>query len=140
VAQPGQALESDVGAPAEGSRDLQPTALLPGISQEAGLDFVMGRTDLYQNVLLKFMTLKGRTAEDLRAALNRGDLDEARRVAHSMISGAGTIGAQKLSATSLALEEALLTGELSTWQPLVVDFELDLREVLDGLTSHFGAR
>jgi two-component system sensor histidine kinase/response regulator len=113
---------------------------LPGISQEDGLGFVMGRTDLYRNVLARFLELKAHSAEGLRAALARGDLEGAGRLAHSMISGAATIGARELSATSRALEDAILAGDPTAWQPLAARFETNLTEVLDGLAGHFGAR
>jgi signal transduction histidine kinase/DNA-binding response OmpR family regulator len=111
-------------------------ASLPGISRQEGLEFAMGRQDVYRNVLTKFLELKANTAADLQVALRGGDLEIAGRIAHSMIPGAATIGAKRLSATALALELAIHSGEASTWEPLVSTFERDLREVLAGLRNY----
>ncbi len=111
---------------------------LPGISVQVGLDFAMGRRDLYRNVLDKFLSLKSNTASDLYSALENRQVETATRIAHSMIAGAATIGAGRLSATALELEQALLDGETSTWEDLAARFEQDLEEVLDGLRAHPG--
>jgi two-component system sensor histidine kinase/response regulator len=110
---------------------------LPGLSQKDGLSFVAGREDLYQNLLRKFLELKAHTLDELQAALDAGEFESAERIAHTMISGATAIGANALSATARTLEQAILSGDASAWEPLVPGFERDLKEVMEGIAAHF---
>ena len=104
-----------------------------------GLELTMGRADLYRNVLAKFLQLKSSTAADLRSALERGDLETVERMAHSMISGAATIGARDLSTSALTLEQAIHQMDRLNWEPLVHRFEQDLQIVMDGLRAYLQA-
>jgi len=119
--------------PAGGAPALEGFEGLPGLSPEIGLRHVGGRRELYLGVLKLFLELRARTAAELRAALAAGAFDQAGRIAHSMISGAATIGAMTLSATALALEDAIRTGDPAAWTPLAERFEADLEAVLGGL-------
>ena len=121
--------------PAEAAAAAQSLPELPGITPEVGLGLVMGRMDLYRAVLAMFLGLRANTAEELEAALAREDFIGAGRIAHSMISGAATIGAVTLSNTALALELALKSGQPSEWRPLVASFRQDLQRVLQGLRT-----
>ena len=112
---------------------------LPGIFMRDGLELAMGRADLYRNVLAKFLQLKSSTAADLRSALERGDLETVERMAHSMISGAATIGARDLSTSALTLEQAIHQMDRLNWEPLVHRFEQDLQIVMDGLRAYLQA-
>jgi HPt (histidine-containing phosphotransfer) domain-containing protein len=109
---------------------------LPGISTRQGLEFAMNRADLYRNVLAKFLQLKSGAAEELHGALQREDLESAGRVAHTMIAGAAAIGATELSATALALEQAILSKDRRRWESVLPSFDQNLKTVLDGLRAH----
>jgi HPt (histidine-containing phosphotransfer) domain-containing protein len=63
--------------------------------------------ELYLELLLKFRETKRTDAEDIRSALASGDRTTARRLAHSMKSVAGILGATNLSVTANLLEEAI---------------------------------
>ena len=106
---------------------------LPGITPAVGLRLVMGRTDLYRTLLNKFLKLREQTGAELATAVAQGDFAVAGRIAHSMMSGAATIGAMQLSDTALALELAFKGGQAAEWEPLVETFRQDLQVVLDGL-------
>ena len=132
---PRAAIDPPPPAPGQGREDH--LADLPGLSPEIGLGYVGGRRELYRGVLGLFLELRAQTTAELRAALEAQDLPQAARIAHSMISGAATIGAMTLSATALALEDAIRTGEQASWAPLVDAFAAELGAVLGGL-SRFG--
>jgi signal transduction histidine kinase/DNA-binding response OmpR family regulator/ligand-binding sensor domain-containing protein/HPt (histidine-containing phosphotransfer) domain-containing protein len=127
-------------APASGpiNESAETLAFLPGISQQVGLDFAMGRPELYRKVLAKFLELKTPTTQELQAALALRDLEWAQQIAHGMVSGAATIGAEQLSATALALEQALISGDPSTWDALALQFDQELKVILDGLRAYLG--
>ena len=63
------------------------------IDPEAGLANFGGNLGFYEKTLEKFLELHIQTARKIREALIQGDGESAERLAHSMISGAGTIGA-----------------------------------------------
>jgi signal transduction histidine kinase/DNA-binding response OmpR family regulator/HPt (histidine-containing phosphotransfer) domain-containing protein len=112
----------------------------PGLDPRAGLHFTGGREDLYRQVLAKFRSLKAGNAEELRRTLAQRDLDTAQRIAHSMISAAGTIGATGLSAIALDLQEALRTGSPeAALEPLLARYEADLHTVIRGVDAYLGA-
>jgi Cu+-exporting ATPase len=119
------------------SESPDPLASLPGISSADGLNFAMGRKDIYRRLLHKFSDLRAQDADKLRLALSRGDMESAVRVAHSMISAAATIGAKQLSAAALALEQELASGDASNGGVPVDPFEQNLRVVIDGLVAYF---
>jgi CheY-like chemotaxis protein len=108
---------------------------LPGISIEDGLAALNGREDRYLKMLAKFLQLKAGTSQEIRAALADGNLETAGRAAHSMISGAGTIGAKGLSVSALQLQDAIATKEEELMARALEAFEGPLREVLDGLRA-----
>ncbi|GLH71739.1 hypothetical protein GETHLI_02410 [Geothrix limicola] len=109
---------------------------LAGISKEAGLAHFAAES-LYERVLGKFLESKSHAAEELRTDLARGDLEAAERVAHSMISAAGIIGALELAAVSQALQDALHGEKATLTEALLSAFERQLETVLEGLKTHF---
>ena len=80
------------------------------MSFELGLKRCLGRTELYDRVLQRFLATRTGDPEQIRAALAQGDLRHASRLAHSQISTAGAIGAENLSRTARLLEEACEKG------------------------------
>jgi len=105
------------------------------ISRAAGLANFGGNAAIYEKILAKFLETKAEAAGAIRVALAGGDRDTAGRLAHSMISGAGTIGAQDLSATSLVLQDAIGAGEPEAIGYLVAEFEQRLDAVLAELRA-----
>ncbi|HJW34762.1 MAG TPA: response regulator [Holophagaceae bacterium] len=117
----------------DAARDL-PT--LPGISVEEGLANLMGNWERYRKMLARFLELKAGVALELRAALARGERDAAGRIAHSMIAGAGTIGAMALSQNARSLQDALGGEGSEDVEPQVVALEAELKVVMEGLRAH----
>ncbi len=77
------------------------------VSVELGLRRCMGIAELYATVVRRYLDSRSRPAEDIRAAIDAGDLAAAARVAHSLISTAGALGAMRLSETARALQVAI---------------------------------
>ena len=75
-----------------------------------GLRRVLGKEGLYLSLLRSFGPRHGDAAEQIRAALAAGRLEEAEREAHSLKSVAATIGATLISDTAAALETAIRSG------------------------------
>jgi PAS domain S-box-containing protein len=111
---------------------------LPDISPEACQTYFGGRRDAYENALRKFLQLHTGTAEKIRASLARGDRESAEMTAHSMISGAGVIGASGLSAIALQLQDAIQSGAPGSMDTLLNRFEEQLATIIKGLKVHCG--
>jgi CheY-like chemotaxis protein/HPt (histidine-containing phosphotransfer) domain-containing protein len=111
---------------------------LAGISWEEGKAHFGGMTALYENLLGRFLEKETKVARGIRNALAEGEPGSAERLAHSMISAAGFIGAKDLAATAKALQDAIHNGPGKSVPSLVAQFEADLAKVLGGLKTYFG--
>ena len=79
------------------------TLFLPGLDTEKALNNLGNDEQLYILLLKEFFTSYGTVEEQFYEAIDAGDMNAGRRIAHSLKGTAGTIGA-----TSLASECALL--------------------------------
>ena len=80
---------------------------LPGIDKATGLSLHMHRSDLYLKSLHGFREDLIDVARHIDACLQGNDRAEARRLAHSTKSVAGSLGAARLFAAARDLEQAL---------------------------------
>jgi CheY-like chemotaxis protein/HPt (histidine-containing phosphotransfer) domain-containing protein len=124
----------------ETNRGDSPQTDLPGLSWEEGLARFSGKASLYEKMLNKFLELKAGAAGELRAALDQGDPETAARLAHSMISAAGSIGANALSSTARELDQAIRAGVPEPVNDLLAQFEAELATLISGLQGHCGGR
>lgn len=109
---------------------------LPGISREQGLQNLNNNAPFYREMLVRFLRTKGQTAQEFAELLAQDDYEAAVRVAHSMKSVAGTIGAMELMAASQELELALSAAPNSS-EPQLLRFGSCLQTVLAGLKTAF---
>ncbi len=92
---------------------VEPDADLPpldGIDVATGLRNHMGRSALYRRMLDLFLADFPDVPERIAAAQARGDLAEARRLAHSCQSAAASIGALELARLARAVEDVYAGG------------------------------
>jgi len=78
-----------------------------GFDLDAALAGVHGNRDMLMRFLRLFHERTGNSVSEIGATLARGDLDAARRLAHALKSGAGTVGAIELHDAAARLEAAL---------------------------------
>lgn len=100
----------DTEAPAMPVDEAPPATLppeLPGIDQDKGCALHLNRPELYLRSLHAFRDDFAGVTIRLRQHLAAGELPEARRLAHSLKSVAGSLGADQLGAAARRLEEAL---------------------------------
>ena len=83
----------------------------PAIDVETGLVRSGGSLVLYRRILRKFAENEEATADNIRIALDAGDIATANRLAHSLKGSAGAIGAEPLRAAAGLLENALMQGD-----------------------------
>ncbi len=80
---------------------------IDGLDAELGLGRAAGKKALYRNLLQKFVALEQDALGQVGAALDADDAVTAERVAHTLKSTAGSIGASSLQAAAAQLELAL---------------------------------
>jgi two-component system, sensor histidine kinase and response regulator len=105
---PAEAPDTKPAAGMEGGTGLPES--LPGIDVEDGLFHLAGKAAPYVRLLRQFPSRQGGTAESIRALIDKGDMKEAMRLAHSLKSVAGNLGARRLSEASREVEDALRDG------------------------------
>ncbi len=126
LASPAASADSPVGIP----------DTLPGISREHGLQHLNHNAPFYREMLVRFLRTKSQTAQELTDLLAQGSYEDAIRIAHSMKSIAGTIGAMELMAAAQELELALtVTPKNAELQ--YARFDTCLQTVLAGLKTAF---
>ncbi len=82
-------------------------AAIPGLDLAQGLRILRGRMERYQQLLRLFVTGHTNDMDNLLAHLRAGDLDTAKRLAHTLKGTAGNMGATHLSAQAAQLEKAI---------------------------------
>lgn len=120
------------GRPEPGKTGMLPDSL-PGISISAGLHYCNDKEDFYLRMLREFMTSKQGEAVALRQKIEEGGGEPAVRMAHSMKSVAGAIGALDLSQIAARLEIALRASQAAQVSELLRSFEEALSQVIEGL-------
>ncbi|MCD2340142.1 response regulator [Ideonella azotifigens] len=131
-------------SPAAASLRTSSTAALPpdGDNTEEAVSFALGlqrclsQRDLYRKVVQRFVSVHAEQPAQLAAALAREAWREAAALAHDLISTAGTIGAEGLSQTARALEQALNAGEATRWAALQATLALQHARVMQALTRY----
>jgi two-component system sensor histidine kinase/response regulator len=94
-----------------------------GLSFDEGLRNCLGKAQVYERVLGRYHAEKDHVVADIRAAQDRGDLKEAARLAHSLISTAGILGAKAMSDTARRLENAFEAADLAAARPLLDELD-----------------
>ena len=107
-----------------------------GVDFDVGLRRCMGKAELYQRIVTRFLTSRHEDVRDIRAALNSGKPQVAADIAHQLISSAGTIGAESLSHTARTLQTAISQESLPALLELVASLEEQLQEVLSELQAY----
>ncbi|WP_020588001.1 response regulator [Desulfobacter curvatus] len=104
-------INSGTGAkmPKENVLDDLPSEL-PGFDIEDGLRRVAGNRQLYRKLLLKVRRNYADAAADIRDLIEKGQMEDAQRLAHSIKGVAGNLGANALQSASLELEMHLKEG------------------------------
>jgi len=110
---------------------------LPGVFVGAGLRMCNDNKKLYRDLLIRFKNDRYRTADEIRGALHAGDPVAAGRLAHTMKSVAGTLGAKQLSESAETLEKSISGGDLDALTLSLAEFDRCLRLVSEGLRAAF---
>jgi CheY-like chemotaxis protein len=124
------------------------SALPEGLHQIAGLDVtlglrrVMGNQPLYLNLLRSFCSGQAQAIHKVQQALRAGDRQTAERIAHTLKSLAGNIGAIALQASAEQLEAKIASSENNLYtqmqqcEVLLDQLCANLRPHVSQITTH----
>ena len=123
-------------------RDKQPQSVLDEAAEAAtkhgnSPDNFIDRPEVADKLRLDFKRDQRNTIEDMRRALDGGDLNTAHRLAHTTKGLAAMIGEKDLATSAEALEISLKNGEKP---PDISGFEDKLSSVLEGIGAGTGHR
>jgi signal transduction histidine kinase/CheY-like chemotaxis protein/HPt (histidine-containing phosphotransfer) domain-containing protein len=105
---------------------------LPGIALSSGLSRVGGNEKLYARLLCRFREGQEKAAQEIRAALQSGDMETAGRLAHTVKGVSGNLGAEGLYRGAAELEEAIKEGKKNV-DPVLTEFSSRLKTVMEGI-------
>jgi HPt (histidine-containing phosphotransfer) domain-containing protein len=100
------------------------------------MKYLMHKATLYEKVLRDFHARFRNQSQLISAALADGDIETARRYAHSTKGLAATIGATALNAAAYYLEQQLTKREHA--ESALKHFDSELHTVIQGIASGFG--
>jgi two-component system sensor histidine kinase/response regulator len=129
---PAPAADADAGG-----HDAAPHA---PISFELGLQRCLDRRDLYEKILARYLAAQHERPDEIETAIADKDLERAARLAHSVISTAGLIGAQTLSDSARALQLAIDDGDTHQWPRLADALAREQRLVTAEVEAYFVAK
>jgi CheY-like chemotaxis protein len=105
---------------------------LKGVNTHLGLKRVGEDRALYLKILTKFREGQSHAIDEIQLALQKEEREEAKRIVHTLKGLAGSIGAEELQRSALALEKAI---QVESELPLLIDaLAKQLNQVLDALT------
>ena len=112
---------------------------LPGVDIDSGLRRVLGKRELYQRLLGKFVASQGDFPAQLRAALAANQQESAERLAHSLKGLAGNLGATDLAAQAATLESAIKDARHDELDGLLAELQQSLEALVAAINAQFPA-
>ena len=110
---------------------------LPGINMELALRRMRKKPALLEKALRDFARRFDHSSKDIHFALAAGNVEEARRKAHSLKGSGGMVGAEKLSNAAAALEAHLIEGLSTDRDARLSEFDQALSEVIRGIVEAY---
>ncbi|WP_165667171.1 response regulator [Metapseudomonas otitidis] len=127
--------ETVAPVPASPEHGLEPLQAL-GLNAEVALQRLMHNWQWYEDLLRSFARQGSQPMQNLVAALQAGQREEAHRHAHTLKGIAATLGAESLRALSARLESALAgQEELGGLLPLAEEGVQEQQRLADGLQA-----
>jgi two-component system, sensor histidine kinase and response regulator len=121
---------SELSSESKKAQDILPTQL-PGISVASGLGRVAGNRQLYAKLLCKFKDGQENALDQIKAALQVGDVETATLLAHTVKGVSGNLGGDNLYQAAAELEKAIKEGK--NLDHVMAEFDSQLKVVIDGI-------
>jgi signal transduction histidine kinase/DNA-binding response OmpR family regulator len=101
----------------------------PVVDFELGLRRCLGRPELYHKILARYLKQRETSGNEIRAALDAGELEAGARIAHTLVSTASMLGAPALAALARELHDAVDLGLPERWRALLGRLEAAQAEI-----------
>jgi signal transduction histidine kinase/DNA-binding response OmpR family regulator/HPt (histidine-containing phosphotransfer) domain-containing protein len=108
----------------------------PVVDVELGLRRCLGRPELYQKILGRYLKQRAATGNEIRTALEAGELEAGARAAHTLISTASMIGAPALAALARDLHDAIDGMAPQRWPALLAHIDVVQSETDAAVTEY----
>ncbi|MGZ3236758.1 MAG: response regulator, partial [Burkholderiaceae bacterium] len=108
---------------------------LHGVDVNAALKRLRGNEVTYRKLLTMFHERQADVIERMRNAWNKGDRDDAQRIAHTLKSLAGNVGATALFAAAEKLELAIKQRNDLHFDNLIAEVETPLHQLLQAIAQ-----
>ena len=105
----------------------------PLLDTEAALSRIAGNVPLYRSLLEKFVHNHSQSLLTIRELHKQGDSEQSIRMAHTLKSVAGSIGAVQFAASAAELEQALVSNQ--NIEPLIEKAMPKLTAIVDAINS-----
>ncbi len=112
--------EIDLGAAAEG-----PPLADGHVAFELGLARCVNRKDLYEQVLRHFMDQEAHVPESIRSHLRSRDFESALLLAHTLVSTAGHVGADRLAELARQVQRACQQHDQPLSETRAIELEVE---------------
>ncbi|MGM0767134.1 MAG: Hpt domain-containing protein [Pseudomonadota bacterium] len=107
----------------------------PHLDEEALAELQDVMDDEFDVLIHTYLNDSAERISSLRAALEAGDADALARAAHSFKGSCINIGAPRLGALCMEVEEAGRASRLTGLEPMLASIESEFHQVRDGLES-----
>ena len=91
----------------------------PVVDTELGLRRCLGKPELYQKIVGRYLKQRAATGNEIRGALEAGELEAGTRAAHTLVSTAAMLGAPGLAALAREMHDAIDLGAPERWPALL---------------------
>lgn len=105
----------------------------PHLDEEALAELQDVMDEEFDVLIHTYLSDSAERISSLRSALDEGDADALSRTAHSFKGSCINIGAPRLGALCMEVEEAGRASRLSALEPLLASIESEFRQVRQGL-------
>lgn len=134
--EPPEAASTGIPAPQPRDGENKLPGEIPGMDLPAALEMVRGNDKLLRGLLIKFREGYSTYAEDIESALAEGEIEEAKRMAHSLKGVSGSLKAERVYLSACTLDAALRdSADPSEISLLVSDLSQALAEIQASLHS-----
>ena len=128
---------SSLASPAA-SEAVAPVQAGPAVDTELGLRRCLGKPELYQKIVGRYLKQRAASGDEIRGALEAGELEAGTRAAHTLVSTAAMLGAPALAVLARELHDAIDLGAPERWPALLARIDV-LQSDIDAALADYMA-
>ena len=111
----------------------------PAVDTELGLRRCLGKPELFQKIVGRYLKQRAASGNEIRSALEAGELEAGTRAAHTLVSTAAMLGAPALSVLARELHDAIDLGAPERWPALLARIDALQRDIDAALADYMAS-